>query len=101
MNPALIGAGLGVAIGVLIAQRIQRRKNAKLVPAIEAALREQGALTLPALAEASGLGGFVARGRVAMALNDLAAKKRLRTIPAPDGTPQLQKINFIKYELIG
>jgi NhaP-type Na+/H+ or K+/H+ antiporter len=101
MNPALIGAGLGVAIGVLIAQRIQRRKNAKLVPAIEAALREQGALTLPALAEAIGLGGFVARGRVAMALNDLAAKKRLRTIPAPDGTPQLQKINFIKYELIG
>ncbi|HEY7376101.1 MAG TPA: hypothetical protein VIF57_28325 [Polyangia bacterium] len=92
---------MGIAIGVLIAQRIQRRKNAKLVPAIEAALREQGALTLPALAEAVGLGGFLARGRVAMALNDLAAQKRLKTIPAPDGTPQLQKINFIKYELIG
>jgi hypothetical protein len=101
MDPLFIGTGVGIAIGVLIAQRIQRRKNAKLVPAIEAALREQGALTLPALAEAVGLGGFLARGRVAMALNDLAAQKRLKTIPAPDGTPQLQKINFIKYELIG
>jgi len=101
MDPVFIGTGVGIAIGVLIAQRIQRRKNAKLAPVVEAALREHGALTLPALTEAIGVGGFIARGRVAMALNDLATQKRLRTIPAPDGTPQLQKINFIKYELIG
>ncbi len=67
--------------------------------AIEAALRAQGALTLPALTEAVGLKGFSARGKVILALNDMVAQGKVRTIPAPDGTPQLQKVNFIKYEL--
>jgi hypothetical protein len=29
----------------------------------------------------------------------LVAQGKVRSIPAPDGTPQLQKVNVIKYEL--
>ena len=61
----------------------------------------KGALTLPALTEAVGLKGFSARGKVILALNDMVAQGKVRTIPAPDGTPQLQKVNFIKYRARG
>jgi hypothetical protein len=95
----LIGIAVGAAAAMFVATRIQGKKNAKLMPSIEAALRAQGALTLPALTEAVGMKGFSARGKVMLALNQLAAKGAIDTIPAPDGTPQLQKINFIKYQL--
>ena len=62
-------------------------------------LRAQGPLTLPALSEACGFKGFMARGNVALALNDLVALGKVRTIAAPDGTPQLQKVNFVRYSL--
>lgn len=95
----MIGVGVSVALGTFIASRLQAKKNQALSPAIEAALRAQGALTLPALTEAVGLKGFSARGKVILALNDMVAQGKVRTIAAPDGTPQLQKVNFIKYEL--
>ena len=98
-TPTLIGVGVAAALGMLIATRMQARKNQALAPGIEAALRAQGALTLPALTDAVGLKGFSARGKVILALNDMVAQGKVRTIPAPDGTPQLQKVNFIKYEL--
>jgi len=96
-----IGIGVAAALGVLISSRLQRRKNAALAPAIEAALRAQGALTLPGLVDTCGLKGFTARGKVMLALNDLVAQARVRIIDAPTGTPQLQKVNFVKYELAG
>ena len=95
----MVGIAVGAAVAMLVAGRIQRKKNDKLIPSIEAALRAQGALTLPALTEAVGMKGFSARGKVAMAIGQLVAKGTIDTIPAPDGTPQLQKINFIKYQL--
>lgn len=64
------------------------------------ALRAQGALTLPALTDACRLEAFTARGKVRLALNDLVAPAWIRIIDAPAGTPQLQKVNFIKYELV-
>ena len=91
-TPTTIGIGVAVALGLFISSRM-------MVPAIEAVLRAQGALTLPALTEAVGLKGFSARGKVILALNDMVAQGKVRTIAAPDGTPQLQKVNFIKYEL--
>ena len=60
----MIGVGVAVALGTFIASRMQAKKNQALAPAIEAALRAQGALTLPALTEAVGLKGFSARGKV-------------------------------------
>jgi hypothetical protein len=98
-TPTLIGIGVAAAVGVAIANVMQRKRNQKLAPAIEAALRAQGALTLPVLTDAVGLRGLTARGKVMLALNDLVTEGKLRVIPAPDGTPQLQKVNFIKYEL--
>jgi len=95
----MIGVGVSVALGTFIASRLQAKKNQALSPAIEAALRAQAALTLPALTEAVELKGFSAGGKVILALNDMVAQGKVRTIAAPDGTPQLQKVNFIKYEL--
>ena len=84
---------------------MQARKNQALAPATRSQRRgagaRKGALALPALTEAVGLKGFSARGKVILALNDMVAQGKVRTIPAPDGTPQLQKVNFIKYELAG
>jgi len=97
----LVGIAVGAGVAMLVTSRIQSKKNDKLIPSIEAALRAQGALTLPALTEAIGMKGFSARGKVMLALNQMASKGAIDTIPAPEGTPQLQKINFIKYQLRG
>lgn len=97
----MVGIAVGAGIAMLVASKLQRKKNDKLIPSIEAALRAQGALTLPALTEAVGMKGFTARGKVAMALSQLVTKGAIETLPAPEGTPQLQKINFIKYQLRG
>ena len=97
----MVGIAVGAAVAMLVVSKLQRKKNDQLVPSIEAALRAQGALTLPALTEAVGMKGFTARGKVAMALSQLVTKGAIETIPAPEGTPQLQKINFIKYQLRG
>jgi len=97
----MIAIGVAAGLGAFLATRSQQKKSRALAPAIEAALRANGPLTLPVLSEAVGFKGFMARGKVALALNDLVAQGKVRTIPAPDGTPQLQKVNFIKYELTG
>lgn len=97
----MVGIAVGAGIAMLVAGKLQRKKNDKLIPSIEAALRAQGALTLPALTEAVGMKGFTARGKVAMAISQLVTSGAIETIPAPEGTPQLQKINFIKYQLRG
>jgi hypothetical protein len=88
---------LSIMIGIGIAVRITRRRNAKLAPSIEAQLRQGGPQTLPALAGALGMGGFFSRGKVVLALNELVAAGRVEMIPAPEGTPQLQKVNHIQY----
>ena len=49
----MIGIGVATAIGVLISNQLQAKKNKALAPTIETTLRAQGALTLPALDEAS------------------------------------------------
>lgn len=96
----IIGAIAG-GIGAYFAIMSQKKQSQKLMPTIEGTLRAQGPMTMPALAEAIGYNGVMARGKVAIALNDMVSQKKVRVIPAPDGTPQLQKVNFIKYELTG
>jgi hypothetical protein len=100
-TPTLIGIGVAAALGAYLATRSQKKKNQALAPAIEGALRAQGPLTLPKLTAAVGLTGFTASGKVMMALNDMIAQGKIRANPAPEGTPQLQKVNFITYELTG
>jgi hypothetical protein len=98
-TPTMIAVGMAGALGAYLATRMQSRKNKTLIPAIETALRAQGALTLPGLGDTLGMKGVMARGKIVMALNEMVANGKVRVIQAPDGTPQLQKVNFIKYEL--
>lgn len=95
----MIGIGVAAGLGAYLATRRQQKQGQALAPTLETTLRAQGALSLPALAEAVGMKGFSARGKVMLALNDMVAQGKVRVLPAPEGTPQLQKVNLIKYEL--
>ena len=101
MDASTIGIGLAIAAAVFLSTRLQRQKNRKLAASLEPVLRERGALTLPELAAAVGMEGGFARGKVVLALNEMVTQGNVETMPAPDGTPQLQKVNFIKYRLRG
>ncbi|MBW2460714.1 MAG: hypothetical protein JRH11_03645 [Deltaproteobacteria bacterium] len=94
--PAVIG--VAVAVGLAIANARQRKKNAKLTPRIVENL-ESGEMTLPDLASAMGQGSFMGRGKVTLALNELVESGAVTVIPAPGGTPQLKKVDFIRYRL--
>ena len=94
-------AGIGAAIGVGIAFWLMGRRNQQFAPRIEPVLKERGALTLPELQAALDMKGFSARGKVAMALNAMTMDGKVETIPAPDGTPMLDRVNHIKYRLKG
>lgn len=89
--------GASIAVGIGLAGVITRRRNQRLAPAIEPLLRERGPLTLPELATAMDMGSFYARGKVALALNDLIHAGRVEVIAAPAGTPQLQRVDHIRY----
>ena len=58
-------------------------------------------MTLPELANAMDMGSFIARGKVAMALNELVSQGTLSVVAAPEGTPQLKKVDHIRYRLEG
>ena len=102
MDPIVtIAIPAGVVIGLVIHQIRQGRKNAALAARILPVLTERGPLTLPVLAEALGMGSFMARGQVALALNRMISEGKVETIDAPPGTPQLKKVDFIQYKLRG
>jgi hypothetical protein len=94
-----IASGVGIAIGLAIHQMRQAKKNEALASRIGPVLRDRGPLTLPVLSEALGMGGFMARGQVALALNEMVTAGTLEVIPAPEGTPQLEKVKLIQYRL--
>jgi hypothetical protein len=96
-----IASSVAVGIGLLIATARQNKKNRDLAVSITPVLREGGPMTLQALADKLGMGGFYARGKVVLALNDMAAQGNVEVIPAPEGTPQLQKVKFVQYRLRG
>jgi|HubBroStandDraft_6_1064221.scaffolds.fasta_scaffold440520_2 hypothetical protein len=103
MDSTIIGVAtaVGVGIGLVIHQMRQSKKNADLAARIVPALTERGPLTLPVLAEALGMGSFMGRGKVVLALNDMVAQGRVEIIDAPPGTPQLKKVDVIQYRLKG
>ncbi len=95
----IIGMAIAIAIGMAIANYITKKRNVKIIADLEPLLREKGAQTMPELAQALGMGGFLARGKVVMALNEMIIDGRAEIIEAPPGTPQLQKVNHIRYRL--
>jgi hypothetical protein len=90
--------GLSVSIGLMISQRLQGKKNTVVWASIEPLL-QKGPATLQEIAEGTNMVGFIARGKVAMALQEMTAKGHIEVIEAPAGTPQLEKVKFIKYRL--
>jgi len=71
----------------------------KFADKIEPLLCERGSMTLMELASALGMPGFYARGKVVLALNDMVMQGRVEVVPAPAGTPQLKKVDFIQYRM--
>jgi len=98
----LTGAVIGVvvALAMMVVNRSRAKSGTGLPGQVEQAMRGKGPLTLPAIAKLVGKDSFMGRGQVAQALNALHGTNKVRMTPAPDGTPQLQKINFITYETI-
>ncbi len=94
-----IASAVGVVIGMTIYQSRQAKKNAALGERITAALREKGESTLKEIADALGMPGFYARGKVTLALNQMQLENAVEAIPAPEGTPALKKVDFIRYKL--
>lgn len=90
-----IGAGIGVAVAMWITSR----RNQQLAPRVEQGLREGGAQTLPQLQERLGMNGFYNRGKVVTALGAMVQAGAVEEIPAPEGTPMLERIHHIKYRL--
>lgn len=62
-------------------------------------MRGKGPLTIKQIAALVQLDTFMGRGKVAQALNAMMSVHKLKLTPAPPGTPQLQKIDHITYEL--
>jgi hypothetical protein len=59
-----------------------------------------GGMTLPELAQALGGDSFFRRGQVVQALTGLTQAGKVKVHQAPEGTPQLQKVHHIRYELL-
>jgi hypothetical protein len=98
----LTGALIGIIVAsyMFLRHREQARQGTGLAGALEKVLREQGPMTLKAAGRAVGKDSFMARGEVAQALNGLMGVGKVRVIPAREGTPQLKKVDFIKYEAV-
>ena len=94
----VIGAAVGA--GVVIAASRQRNGSRALAAKVEALLRARGATTLPEMQEALEMGSFSGRGKLAMALNEMVAAGQVQVIEAPQGTPQLEKVNLIRYRAL-
>jgi hypothetical protein len=94
-----IASAVGVGIGLAIHRARQSKQNESLGTRIEAAIRERGPRTLAELSEDLGMKGIMGRGKIFNALNELVPAKRIERVDAPEGTPQLKKVDFIRYKL--
>lgn len=98
LQGALIG--LVVAIAMFLWRRHQAKLGTGLAGTVVSVLASGDALTLDEIAQRVGRLSLFGRGEVAQALNALHAVGKVRIHPAPKGTPQLQKVNLIRYERI-
>lgn len=98
LQGALIG--LVVALAMVFWNRRQAKLGTGLAGAVESALAGAGRLTLAEIAQRVGKDSFIGRGEVAQALNALASVNKVCIHPAPEGTPQLEKVDHIRYERV-
>lgn len=97
----LTGAIIGVVVVLIITMlnRSKAQKGTGLPGQIEQRLRGKEPMTMKQIAALVGKDTFLGRGEVAQALAALQNVGKVRTHQAPDGTPQLKKVEFITYQL--
>jgi hypothetical protein len=76
-------------------------REAEMVGEIAEVLRASGPLNLKDISVRVGKDSFLGRGDVVNALAALQGVGKIKTNRAPDGTPQLKKVDFITYEAVG
>jgi hypothetical protein len=98
----LTGAIIGVVVVVVISMmnRSKAAKGTGLPGQIEQTLRGKEPMTLKQIAAAVGRDSFLGRGEVVQAINALQGLGKVKTNPAPAGTPQLKKVDFITYQVV-
>lgn len=96
----LTGAIIGcvVAVVMIVINQSKAKSGTGLPGQIETTLRGAGPLTLAQVAGKVGMDTFLGRGKVAQALGALHSVGKVKMTPAPEGTPQLKKVDFITYE---
>lgn len=99
----ITGALIGVVVAVVMMaiNRSKAKAGTGFPGQVEQALRGKPAMTLRDISVLVGKDSFMGRGKVAQALAGLQSAGKIKTTPAPQGTPQLEKVNAIKYEVVG
>jgi hypothetical protein len=98
----LTGAIIGcvVAVAIMMLNRSKAKKGTGLPGQLEQTLRGKEPMTLKQIAVLVGKDTFMGRGDVAQALAALQSIGKVRSNSAPQGTPQLKKVDFITYQVI-
>lgn len=99
----LQGALIGLTVAlVMMGYNYYAARSGTGLPGEIAKLLEgkAGGMTMPEIAQALGRDSFLRRGSVAQALGGLQQAGKVKVHLAPEGTPQLEKVNHIRYELI-
>jgi hypothetical protein len=99
----LTGAVIGVvvALAMMVINNRKAKSGTGFPGQVEQALRGKPAMNLKAIAVLVGHDSFMGRGKVAQALAALQSAGKIKITPAPPGTPQLEKVNVITYEVVG
>jgi len=98
----LTGAIIGcvVAVVIMVMNKSKATKGTGLPGQIEQALQGKGPMTLKQIGALVGKDSFMGRGQVVQSLAALESIGKVKTNLAPEGTPQLKKVDFITYELV-
>lgn len=98
LTGALIG--FAVAVAMIVMNKSQAKAGTGLPGEIAQAMRGKGPMTLKQIAALVGKDSLMGRGKVAQAIHGLHSAGKLVMTPAPPGTPQLQKVDHITYEVV-
>jgi hypothetical protein len=98
----LTGAIIGcvVVLVMMVMNKSKAKAGTGLPGKVEEVLRASGPLNLKDISVKVGKDSFMGRGDVVNALAALQGVGKIKTNPAPAGTPQLKKVDFITYEAV-
>jgi hypothetical protein len=99
----LTGALIGVVVAVVMMaiNRSKAKSGTGFPGQVEQAMRGKPPMNLKDISVLVGRDSFMGRGKVVQALAGLQSAGKVKMTPAPVGTPQLEKVHAIKYEVVG